>query len=147
MLLLAFQFFRGRDVSGQNLSEALSSRHWQTRVAALKFIDENRLDVSQFKSYPELLASSHIAERYWLVKALRNSKNPATYADLLKFLNDPHPNVVTMALYAIGKRGNREVTKDILQLIAATDSWYIQWYAYKALRSTGWRQTKSRQAP
>ncbi len=147
MLLLAFQFFRGRDVSGQNLSEALSSRHWQTRVAALKFIDENRLEVSQFKSYPELLTSSHIAERYWLVKALRNSKNPATYADLLKFLNDPHPNVVTMALYAIGKRGDRDVIKDILQLIATTDSWYIQWYAYKALRSIGWRQTKSKQAP
>jgi hypothetical protein len=146
-MMFVFQFNRGRDISTENLLEALSSKSWQTRVAALKFIDAKGLEISRFKSYPDLLASAHIAERYWLAKTLGNSENPATYADLLKFLNDPHPNVVSMALYAIGKRGNRSVVDKILQLIATTDSWYIQWYAYKALRSIGWRQTKSKQAP
>jgi hypothetical protein len=146
-MMFVFQFNRGRDISTENLLEALSSKSWQTRVAALKFIDAKGLEISRFKSYPRLLASAHIAERYWLAKTLGNSENPATYADLLKFLNDPHPNVVSMALYAIGKRGNRDVVDKILQLIATTDSWYIQWYAYKALRSIGWRQIKSKQAP
>ena len=87
--------------------------------------------------------SSYIAERYWLARTLGNSRNPATYDDLLHFLNDPHPNVVTMALHAIGKRGNRDMADEIMHIITTTDNWYIQWYAYKALRSIGWRQTKS----
>ncbi|MGD9206806.1 MAG: HEAT repeat domain-containing protein [Desulfobacterales bacterium] len=146
-MMFVFQLNRGRDISAQNLLEALSSKHWQTRVAALKFIDEKGLEISRFKSYPDLLASAHIAERYWLAKTLGNSENRATYDALINFLKDPSPNVVTMALYAIGKRGNRDVVDKILQLIETTDSWYIQWYAYKALRSIGWRQSKSKQAP
>ncbi len=143
ILLFAFQFSRGQDVSDQNLPEAIGSQRWQTRVGALRIIDQKGLEISEFKSYPALLRSNHIAERYWLVKTLGNSRNPATYNDLLHFLNDPHPNVLTMALFALGKRGNREMTDEIMQIITTTDNWYIQWYAYKALRSIGWRQTKS----
>jgi hypothetical protein len=141
--LLVFQFSRDRDASVPDLHEALDLQHWQARVHALKIIDEKGLEISQFKSYPALLRSTHIAERYWLVKTLGNSRSQATYNDLLHFLNDPHPNVVTMALYAIGKRGDRDMTDDIMQIITTSDNWYIQWYAYKALRSIGWRQTKS----
>ncbi|NIV98196.1 hypothetical protein GWN26_03220 [Candidatus Saccharibacteria bacterium] len=143
ILLLVFQFSRGREVPVPNLPEALDSQRWQARVGALKIIDEKGLEISQFKSYPTLLKSTHIAEQYWLVKTLGNSKNPLTFNDLLHFLNDPHPNVVTMALYAIGKRGSRDMTDDIMHIITTTDNWYIQWYAYKALRSIGWRQAKS----
>jgi hypothetical protein len=143
ILLFAFQFSRGREISAPNLPEALDSQRWQTRVRALKIIDEKGLEISRYKSYPALLKSNHIAERYWLVRSLGNSRNSSTYNDLLHFLNDPHPNVVTMALHAIGKRGNRDMTDKIMQIITTTDSWYIQWYAYKALRSIGWRQTKS----
>jgi hypothetical protein len=147
ILLIVFQLSRARDVSAENLHRALSSEHWQARVAALKFIDEKGMEISSFKNYPELLSNKKIAERYWLVRTLGNSNNPSTYTDLLNFLNDPHPNVVTMALYAIGKRGNRDAIDEIQKLIAISDNWYIQWYAYKALRSIGWRQTKSKQAP
>jgi hypothetical protein len=143
ILLFAFQSYRGRGVSAQSLSEALNLQSWQVRVGALKTIDEKGLEISQFKAYPALLKSTHIAERYWIVKTIGNSRNPATFNDLLKFLNDPHPNVVTMALYAIGKRGNLDMTDEIMQIITTTDNWYIQWYAYKTLRSIGWRQTKS----
>jgi hypothetical protein len=143
ILLFAFQFSRGRDVSVPNLPEALESERWQVRVGALKIIDEKGLEISQYNSYPALLKSSQIAERYWLVRTLGNSRNPSTFSDLLHFLNDPHPNVVTMALYAIGKRGKRDMTDKIMKIITITDNWYIQWYAYKALRSIGWRQIKS----
>jgi hypothetical protein len=143
LMLFAFQFSRDRNVSVSNLPDALNSERWQARVSALKIIDEKGLEISQFKSYPAMLKSTHIAERYWLVKTLGNSRNPATHTDLLHFLNDPHPNVVTMALHALGKRGNRDMTAQIMQIITTTDNWYMQWYAYKALRSIGWRQTKS----
>jgi hypothetical protein len=143
ILLFAFQFSRGRDVSDRDLPTALGSQRWQTRVGALKIIDQKGLEISQFKSYPALLKSNHIAEQYWFVKTLGNSSDPATFKDLLQFINDPHPNVVTMALYALGKRGKRDMTDEIMRIIRSTDNWYIQWYAYKALRSIGWRQTKS----
>ena len=111
-------------------------------MGALKIIDKNNLEINQFISYPELLISTQIAERYWLVRTLGNSKSPATYNDLLLFLNDPHPNVRTMAIYAMGKRGGQDEIDDIMQVITTSDNWYTQWYAYKALRSLGWRQVK-----
>jgi HEAT repeat protein len=108
----------------------------------LKFIDKNGLEVKQFQAYPELLGSACVAERYWFVRTLANSRKPETYKDLLGFLNDTHPNVVSMALYGLGKRGNKEAIGTIMQLIKTSDDWYDQWYAYRALRALGWRQTK-----
>ncbi len=144
VLMFAFQFNRGRDVSVQNIAAALESDRWQTRVAALRVIDEKGLEINRFQTYPKLLTSAHIAERYWLARALAKSRSPATFTDLMVFLKDAHPNVVTMALYAIGKRGNREAIDKIMPIIATSDDWYSQWYAYRALRSIGWRQTKSK---
>ena len=141
-LLFSFQLNRSHDISEDNLADALKSDRWQNRVAALKFIDKNGLEIKQFQVYPELVKSPYIAERYWFVRTLANSRNPETYKDLLSFLNDPHPNVVSMALYALGKRGNKETVDRIRQIIETSDDWYQQWYAYKALRALGWRQTK-----
>jgi len=70
------------------------------------------------------------------------SREPETFKDLLAFLDDPHPNVVSMAFYALGQRGNRRVVNELIKRIATSDDWYNQWYAYKALRSLRWKQTK-----
>lgn len=142
ILILAFQLSRSRDVSEENLANALNSDRRQKRVAALKLIDEKKLGIKRFQAYPKLLASPYIAERYWLVRVLAGSRNPATYGDLLNYLNDPHPNVRSMAYYALGKRRNRRAIGHILNKIETSDNWYSQWYAYKALRSLGWKQTK-----
>ncbi|MBW1701613.1 MAG: HEAT repeat domain-containing protein [Deltaproteobacteria bacterium] len=64
--------------------------------------------------------------------------------DLLSFLDDPHPNVVCMAFYSLGRRGNMESAKKIMNRFETSDHWYEQWYAYKALRTLGWKQTKSK---
>jgi len=125
------------------LSEALSSKSWQQRVAALRRVVSERLDMADFPAYRRMLASPHIPERYWLVKALAVSRHPETYPDLLAFLDDPHANVVSMALYALGQRGNRRAIPEILKGIETSDHWYNQWYAYRALRRLGWRQNRS----
>ena len=111
-------------------------------MAALKIIDENASEIKRFAAYPSLLKSKNIAARYWFVRTLANSRNPETYANLLSFLNDRHPNVASMALYALGKRGNKQAIGKIMQLMETSDNWYLQWYAYRALRELGWRQTK-----
>ena len=142
VFIFSFQLNRTRNISESNIAQALRSGRWQDRVAALKFIDENGLEIKQFHTYPELLKSDSIAERYWFVRTLANSRKPGTYRDLLGFLNDTHPNVASMALYGLGRRGNKEAIGRIMQVIETTDDWYLQWYAYKAMRVLGWRQTK-----
>lgn len=142
ILFFSFHFNRSNDVSTNNVSNALSSDRWQRRVAALKLIDEKGLEIRNFQAYPKLLASTHIPERYWFIKTLGNSRLSATYRDLLNFLDDPNRNVLTMTFYALGQRGNKRAISEIINKIETSNDWYSQWYAYKALRSLGWKQTK-----
>ena len=141
-LLFSFHLKRDQPVSVSNLEDALNADQWQKRVAALKRIDEKNLDVKRFQAYPRLLTSAYIAERYWLVKTLANSRDPAVYEDLLTFLDDPQLNIRSMALYALGKMGNRQAIDQVMHVIETSDDWYSQWYAYRALRSLGWKQKK-----
>jgi hypothetical protein len=142
-ILIPFQHMRGTDIKLKDVPKALSSESWQERVAALKIIERKGLEVSRFQPYPRLLKSPHIAERYWLLRALAVSRRPQTYRDILAFLDDPHPNVVSMAFYGLGRRGDRRAVREILSRIKTSDHWYNQWYAYKALRALGWKQRKS----
>jgi Ca2+/Na+ antiporter len=142
VFIFSFQLNRTRNISERNIADVLGSGRWQDRVAALKFIDKNGLEIKQFHTYQELLKSDYITERYWFVRTLANSRKPGTYRDLLGFLNDTHPNVASMALYGLGRRGNKEAIGKIMQVIKTSDDWYLQWYAYRALRALGWRQTK-----
>jgi hypothetical protein len=139
-LLVTFQHSRVSKIDARNLAKALESERWQERVAALKIIQKKGMEVSDFQAYQSMLASPHIPERYWLVRALGVSKQSETYKDLLTFLDDPHPNVVCMAFYALGRRGDKKAVSEIIKRIETSDHWYTQWYAYKALRSLGWRQ-------
>jgi hypothetical protein len=139
-LLVTFHYSRVRKIEARELAEALESERWQRRVAALKIIQKKGMEVSDFQAYQGMLASPHIPERYWLVRALGVSKQPEAYEDLLTFLDDPHPNVVCMAFYALGRRGDKRAVSEIIKRIETSDHWYNQWYAYKALRRLGWRQ-------
>jgi hypothetical protein len=143
-ILIPFHYMRGTDMELKDVPQALASKSWQERVAALRIIERKKLEVSSFQPYPMLLASPHVAERYWLVRGLGVSRRPETYRNLLTFLDDPHPNVVSMAFYGLGQRGDRRGVSEILTRIQTSDHWYNQWYAYKALRALGWKQRKSR---
>jgi len=141
-ILIPFLYMRGTDIELKDIPQALASESWQERVAALRIIEQKGLEVSSFQPYQRLLASPHIAVRYWLVRGLAVSRRPATYRDLLAFLDDPHPNVVSMAFYGLGQRGDWRGVSEILTKIKTSVHWYNQWYAYKALRVLGWKQKK-----
>ena len=145
-VIILIPLFHGRGVNLQvkQASRALESEYWQERVAALRFVEQKGMDVSDSHAYERLLTSPHIAERYWLAKALGVSRQSDTYKDLLAFLDDPQPNVVSMAFFALGQRGDRRAVGAILSRIQTSDNWYSQWYGYKALRALGWKQTRSR---
>jgi hypothetical protein len=142
-ILIPFHYMRCADMELKDVPQALASESWQRRVAALKIIERKKIEVSGFQTYQKLLTSPHIAVRYWLVRGLAVSRRPETYKDLLTFLDDPHPNVVSMAFYGLGQRGDTRAVSEILTRIKTSVHWYNQWYAYKALRALGWKQRKS----
>jgi hypothetical protein len=142
-ILIPFRHMRWTSMELQEAPRALASESWQERVAALKIIERKGMEISSFQPYARLLMSPHVAERYWLARALAVSRRPETYRDLLAFLDDPQPNVVSMAFYGLGQRGDSRGVSEILKRIKTSDHWYNQWYAYKALRALGWKQRKS----
>jgi len=142
-LLLYFASLRPKEMDPKELAGALQSERWQVRVAALQGIERQGLDIGAFPAYKKLLTSREIPERYWMARALGLSRQPGTYPDLMRFLDDPHPNVACMAFYALGKRGDRGVTEEIKKRVETSPHWYVQWYGYKALRTLGWKQEAS----
>jgi hypothetical protein len=144
IILTPLLYGRGIKLEMKQVAEALESPRWQERVAALRVADRKGMDFCDSHAYRTLLTSPHIAERYWLARALGASRQSDTYKDLVAFLDDPHPNVVSMAFYALGRRGDRRAVREILKRIQTSDDWYSQWYGYKALRALGWKQTKSK---
>jgi Ca2+/Na+ antiporter len=124
----------------QELSKAITSDHLHSRIKALKYILRNKIDIAGFPAYPSLADSRHIPERYWLAKALGVSRTPDTRKSVYRLLDDPHFNVVCMAIDSLGRRGNRADIPPILSKLETSRNWYEQWYAYRALRRLGWHQ-------
>jgi hypothetical protein len=143
IVLVYFQLNRSGNINFKDISQALESENWQTRVAALKTLRQEKLEIADYRAYPQLLKSRIPQERYWLVRTLGFSRRAGTYNDLLTFLNDKNTNVRCMAFYSLGLRRNPRAIKPILARIKISDNWYSQTYAYNALRSLGWKQTKS----
>jgi len=143
-VLIYFQSSRSSSIRIQDIGEALQSDHWQIRLAALKMIEHKRLDIAGYAEYQTLMNRGTSQERYWLAKALAFSCRPETFEMLLQLLQDPNLNVRTMALYSLGVRKDPRAIEAILKQIEKSQEWYCQIYAYKALRSLGWKQAKSR---
>lgn len=142
-LLIPLWLASGGNIDKTLLERFLVTARCQGRVAALKFVQQNWIDISIFSSYQRLLTSPHIPERYWLAKALSVSRSHETYEDLLHLLDDPSPSVACMAFQTLGRRGDRDAAAEILKRIETSDHWYPQWYAYRALKAMGWKQTGS----
>lgn len=142
--LYRFQHESNAPQSSEAIRRLLQSNAWRDRVTALKRIDAEDIDIAAHASVlGELRESPYTAERYWTAKALDNSDSEKTYRMLTRLLHDPHPNVVCMALYSLGNRNDPRAVGKIRKIVISSDHWYIQWYAYNALKELGWIQPKS----
>ena len=142
LVLVYFQANRGGSIQIKNIPEALKSENLSVRITALKSIQQKKLDIADYLSYPRLLNSPHPQERYWLVVAMAVSRSQESFIDLLNFLEDKNTNVRSMAFYSLGVRNSRQAIKPILEKIQISHDWYAQLYGYKALRSLGWKQKR-----
>ena len=142
--LYQFQNVSQPSNNNEKLHDLLGSSNWQDRVKALKRIDAENLTISMHEAViAKLSQSPYTAERYWAAKCLDNSDSEKTYQLLLRLLRDPQPNVVCMALHSLGNRDDQRAVKKIRRILIAADHWYIQWYAYDALKELGWTQPES----
>lgn len=147
LLFLPMLSGRNRNLSADQLAQALRSDDWNQRVAALRQTERQRIDIGRIVDYSHLLISHRVVERYWLARNLAHSRNAAAFRDLLTLIKDPHPNVVCQAYYALGQQGKRAAIAPIKIQIARSDHWYTQFYGYRAIRKLGWNQTPSRPIP
>lgn len=143
MLIVPLWSAHPQDVDSMALNETLASTQWQHRVAALKQIERQKLDIARYPNYRALLRSPRVVERYWLARALAVGRDEGGYCDLLRLITDPHPNVVCQVYYALGHRGRPEAIAQILTQMRRSDHWYTQWYGYRAMKELGWRQSRS----
>jgi len=143
-LLVLGYFHANRSSTNQikDIPQALASGNLSLRIAALKSIQQKKLDITDYRSYRQLRKSPHPQERYWLVIALAVSRSQKSFTELLKFLEDKNTNVRSMAFHSLGLQNNRQAIKPILEKIKISHDWYAQLYAYKALRSLGWKQKR-----
>jgi hypothetical protein len=143
-LAILADFHRSREdvVPPAGIGAALDSDRWQKRVAGLQAIGEHRFDIVTSPGYGRLLNSPYPQERYWLAHALGASPNPRAFNDLIRLLNDPQINVRTKALEGLAQRRDPRAVSPILRLLKASHEWYDQLYAYQALRTLRWNQTR-----
>jgi hypothetical protein len=143
LLLLLMPQEQKKDLTIEGLTGMLVSDDWKDTVMALKQISTDNIDLHQFNLTQDLSRHPSIAVRYWLARGLAVGGHPDDETHLISLMQDPHPNVVCQALYSIGKRNFRKATARLLATIERSDHWYVQLYAYNALRKLGWKQSAS----
>ncbi len=129
--------------SSSDIRSGLNADDWRLQRKALLVMHDSGMDPLRFTASDPLSASSHIPIRYWYASALKHSGQPGASEILLQMTRDPHPNVVCAAYSSLGQIGSTQMVDTIKNRIAMSDHWYIQWYAYKALRRIGWTQDAS----
>jgi len=134
---------RGAAIEKADVPAGLASERWQDQVSALKATVRMGVDPGSPIVYRRLAASPHLAVRYQLANALAVSRRPETLSLIIGLLEDPSPNVVCRAFRALGRRGNEAHMELIIERIEKSDHWYVQWYAYRALKALGWKQKRS----
>ena len=128
-------------LDAESVVPALKSKNWKEHVAAWRYIEQHGLNAEMFANETHnILKSPSIAERYWYVRMLGTSKSPAAVNGLLAALDDASINVVCMALWGLGQKGDDSVIREIRKRMEQSTCWYEQWYGYRALRALGWQQ-------
>ena len=139
--ILPLYFLPAGHVPEKALNVKIASPAWTDQRAALKTMAESGIDPLIYTGVEALVKSPHVPVRYWLANALSNSKGPGAEKILRKMIRDPQPNVVCMACFALGRRHIIAARPLFLNLLKTSAHPYVQWYAYKALRKTGWTQS------
>lgn len=138
--LAALQAGHAEIKDAAQVGKSLNAESWRQRRNALKAIAETGCCAPPPELAAELAKSPHVPVRYWLARAVSRAAGRRAYALLAGMIDDPHPNVACMAYYGLGHLGDRDAVALILERMDRIGHWYVQRYAYHALRRLGWKQ-------
>jgi hypothetical protein len=142
-ILIGFRLLAFSDIPANDLKKYLASDSPDLRVAALRTIASHDLDPYDYLGGKLATIPAYVPERIWWAISLDNSSAPETDELLMGLLDDPHPLVACKAYNAIGRRKYRAAVPAIIEKLETSRHWYVQGYAYHALRRLGWKQTAS----
>ncbi|MFW5909013.1 MAG: HEAT repeat domain-containing protein [Desulfosalsimonas sp.] len=141
VFLLPFYGEENNITDQKSIKTSLKSENWYVQRNALKAVARKNLDPPPPGISRELAGSPHVPVRYWLARVLGNSRHPGARNMLITMTDDPSPNVSCMAYAGLGGTGDAQSAEFILNRIKEIDHWYVQQYAYKALKKLGWKQS------
>lgn len=137
--------YRGRNALAAPAVPAgdLAAAPLPARIAWLRQAAESGRDTTGVALTLDMAHSASIAERYWLARSLAGGAHPDAGRLLETLADDPATIVACQALWAMGKRNNRQMIPWIIARINTSSDWYFQMYAYRTLRTLGWVQPRS----
>jgi len=121
----------------QKFQSAYDQHDWRTATTLLKEKDLIHTETIDKLALNWLNETEHPVLKYWLIRFLVDVSEARVL--FVRCLNDPQLNVVCQALYALGHQGDRALISTIRERIQTSTHWYIQMYAYRALKRLGWR--------
>ena len=136
--------------SQERAATAIREGDRRERLAALRYIHAEGLDITCFPGYEDLLQTPDPAHRYWLIKALGKSRAPVAATALARFLASDSAYLVCKAIEAGAVQAERQepqtrqrYREQLVRKMETSPNWYVQFYAYKAARRLGWKPPKS----
>ncbi|MBF0451823.1 MAG: HEAT repeat domain-containing protein [Candidatus Magnetomorum sp.] len=123
----------------QSFQKAFSQNDWHKGVALLKYPHLKKFQKDTALASDWLKRTDHPVLKYWLIRFLSNRRTSEIRLMLDDLLKDSQVNVVCQSLYALGQQGDKNAIPGILEILNTSPHWYIQMYAYRALKRLGWR--------
>ena len=122
-----------------SFKKAYQQTDWRQAVVLLKSNQFTQTRNDHQLALKWLHETDHPVLKYWLIRFLSDSKIPTENQVFLDYLSDPDVNVVCQSLYALGRQRDRNLISPIKTFIKDCPHWYVQMYAYRALKRLGWR--------
>jgi hypothetical protein len=146
-IVLLVPVYRGAtaDIDPGGLTTALASSSEITRIVALRKAFAEGRDVTEAALENDLVNSTSVAQRYWLARCLTHAASRQAQSMRLTLLDDPTPIVACQAIWAIGRGNDPAMIPKLIDRLNTSSHWYVQMYAYRALRRLGWVQPRSPQ--
>ncbi|MDY6906334.1 MAG: hypothetical protein SWH61_16810 [Thermodesulfobacteriota bacterium] len=130
------------DLNRETVAKAMASGPRKEKIAALRYIHHNGLEIADFAGYRMILKTDDFAQRYWMVKCLGKSRHPLAMQWIIRAMKSDSPYIVCKAIEAGAGQATAEngssFTRAVTRKLASSGNWYVQYYAFKVARERGW---------
>jgi len=125
----------------KTFQQAYTEKNWRKGCVLLKSHDyQQQTNIETQIATNWLSQTDHPVLKYWLIRFLSNTPGHSNL--FIQYLDDPHVNVVCQAVYALGCQRDRGLIPPIVSFLNDCPHWYVQMYAYRALKRLGWQNNR-----